>query len=447
MLKKIPFAQALLLTGIAFSNPALSTDLATAYKLALDYDSAIAASNASLMAQREGESQALAGLLPQINLSAGAAHNDRTADQAADDSYVTSTYGVSLTQPVFRAQTWFSYQASKSNTKIAEAQFEISQQQLILDVSTAYFNVLRAQDQLTTTQAAEAAFKRQWEQSKERFDVGLIAITEVHEARATYDSSQTARIRAEGNLDIALESLSRLTGTRIDTLSVLAEDFPITQPAPTNLNAWLEQSLANNLSVKAGRYTLETLQESLKVEKSGHYPTLDLYASYDNSDFNGPSPADDNQNQASVGLSFNLPLYQGGGTQASVKKARYQVEEARHNLDTVTRNVKLDTTRYYRTINTDIQTVNSQKQLIVSRESALEATRAGYSVGTRNIVEVLDAERNYYLALFDYATARYDYVIDTLLIKQAAGTLSPQDIIDLNAWLRLAPPASASSNP
>lgn len=441
MFKRTPIAQTLIAASIAWSTPSLATDLVTAYQQALEYDSAIAASSSALQAQKEGEMQALSGLLPQVNLSAGTSHSDRTADNAKDDSFVSTNYDVSLTQPVFRAENWFNYQASKSNTKVAETQFEIAQQQLILDVANAYFSVLRAQDLLATTQSAEAAFKRQWEQAKERFDVGLIAITEVHEARATYDSSQTSRIQSEGNLDIAIEGLSRLTGTRIEQLSILAEDFPITQPAPNNLDAWLEQSLTYNLTIKSAQYTLETLQESYKTQQSGHYPTLDLYAKYGNSDFNGPSPADDNQSTASIGLSFNMPIYQGGGTQASVRKARYQADEARHNLDTVTRNVKLDATSIYRTINTDIQTVNSQKQTIISRESAVEATRAGYSVGTRNIVEVLDAERNYYVALFDYANARYDYVIDTLRIKQAAGVLSPQDIASLNAWLKPAGPS------
>ncbi|MCG8613109.1 MAG: TolC family outer membrane protein, partial [Pseudomonadales bacterium] len=422
-------------TSTLFSHSALAIDLSTAYSKAVKYDSALAASRARLEAETEGEAQAKAGLLPQVSLGASASHQDIDSDNNNDDSYRTSGYSLSLSQPLFRAQNWYQYTTSQKNTQIAIAQFEKSQQDLILNVATAYFNVLRAQDNLTTAQSAEAAFKRQWEQAKERFDVGLIAITEVHEAKATYDASITARIQASSSVNIAFENLNRLTGERATDIATLAADFPVKQPEPTDTQAWIDRAIQDNLSVRASQYTLDTVKEQLRTEKAGHYPTLDLVASYDNSDTTGAA-LDDTKNNASIGLSFNLPLYQGGGTQASIRRARYLVEEARQNLETLRRNTQLDTSSLFLSVITDIQTVQSQKKLIVSRESALEATRAGYSVGTRNIVEVLDAERNYYSALRDYANARYDYVIDSLTLKQAAGSLNPQDINDLNRWLK-----------
>lgn len=422
------------LATLGMVNSAQAADLITAYQDAVKYDSSLAASRASLMAEREGEVQARSGLLPTVNLSASLQHLDLNSD-LGDDSYRTAAFGLSLAQPVFRAQNWFTFQASQENTRIAETQFSIAQQQLILDVATAYFNVLKAQETLRTTQAAEAAFKRQWEQAKERFDVGLIAITEVHEAKANYDATKTGRIQAQGALDIARDTLGRLSGATYEQINDLKAALPIQEPSPSSADAWVKSATTNNLSIQANQFAVEAQQLQLKTAQSGHLPTVDLIASYGNNHYTGRSPADDSLGSASLTLDFNMPLYAGGRTESGVSQARYKLEELELNLETARRNVKLNTTSLYRTIVTDIETVASQKQNIVSRESALEATKAGYNVGTRNIVEVLDAERSYYIALAEYATARYDYVIDTLKLKQTAGSLSPQDLIDLNQWL------------
>jgi len=426
------------------SSSALAIDLVTIYEQAVQYDSSIAASKAAYQAEQEGTYQARATLLPIITANASAGHTDQEFDNnsptTVDDSFKATEYGVSLTQPLFRADSWFSYQSSKYNSQRAEADFSKAQQDLILVTSTAYFSVLREIENVATTKSAEAAFKRQWEQAKERFDVGLIAITEVHESRASYDSTKTARIQSEGDLEIARENLARLTGTVYHGLNKLGEDFPISQPTPSNPEEWVNTAYNQNWTIKSAEFALKTLDEQHKTEKSGHYPTLDLSANYTVSENDDSRLQDNTRDDASVYLVFQVPIYQGGGTSASIRRSRFLVEQSRQTLETTRRNIKLDTRSLYTAIKTDIDTVASQKQNIISRESALEATRAGYSVGTRNIVEVLDAERNYFVALRDYANARFDYVIDTLSIKQAAGTLSPQDLIDLNKWLQAAAP-------
>lgn len=428
------------ISAMLASTSSLAVDLVTVYEQAVQYDSNIAASKAAYQAEQEGTYQARATLLPNVTANASTAHSDQSYDKATntDDSFNSTEYGISLTQPLFRADAWFNYQSSKYNSQRAEADFSKAQQDLILTTATAYFNVLRAEENLATAKSAEAAFKRQWEQAKERFDVGLIAITEVHESRASYDSTKTARIQSEGDLQVARENLARLTGVVYDSINELSENFPISQPVPSNADEWVNTAYQQNWSIKSSELALKTVEEQLKTEKSGHYPTLDLSANYTVNDSNGPTPYDNTRDDASVALVFQLPLYQGGGTSASIRRSRFLVEQSRQILETTRRNVKLDTRSLYTAIKTDIDTVASQKQNIVSRESALEATRAGYSVGTRNIVEVLDAERNYFVALRDYANARFDYVIDSLSIKQAAGTLSPQDLIDLNKWLQAA---------
>ncbi len=424
------------------SSSALAIDLVSVYEQAVQYDSNLAAAKASYQAEQEGTAITEASLLPNITASASAANSkqkfdDEVPPSAIDDSFNSTEYGVSLTQPVFRADLWFNYQASKYNSQRAEADFSRTQQELILETATAYFDILRQVVNVATAKSAEAAFKRQWEQSKERFDVGLIAITEVHESRASYDSTKTARILSEGNLQIARENLARLTGTVYASLNVLSESFPISEPSPSNPEEWVSTAYTQNWSIKSAEFALNTQSEELKNAKSGHYPTLDLTASYTVDENDGSKFQDNTRDDATVALVFQIPIYQGGGTSASIRRSRFLVEQSRQNLETVRRNVKIDTRSFYIAIKTDIDTVASQQQNIISRESALEATRAGYSVGTRNVVDVLDAERSYFIAIRDHANARIDYVIDSLSIKQRAGTLSPQDLVDLNKWLEL----------
>ncbi|MEQ9546783.1 MAG: TolC family outer membrane protein [Marinobacter sp.] len=433
--------------GLLAAHPAFAMDLIETYEKALSYDSGIAAARASFEAQEAGTDVSRANLLPQINAFGEANYTDsESPNQDAD--YTTLAYGVRLTQPLFRADAWYGYDASKFQSEAARADYNLAQQQLILDVATAYFNVLRAADTLTTARATEAAIQRQYEQAQERFDVGLIAITEVYEARASYDDSKSQRIAAESDLDIAREQLARLTGEYTEELDNLRENFPLGRPEPMDPTKWEMTALEQNWSIQSAMYQLNTSEANLKVSKAGHYPTLDLNASYGKSDIDGlengtapvPQRADGTTTEAVIGVTLNVPLYLGGGTQAGVRQQRSLVTVAEQSLETTRRDVRVNTRSLFRTVNTNIETASALEQTIISRRSALDATRAGYEVGTRNIVEVLDAERAYYVALRDYANSRYDYVVNTLSLKQAAGTLSPQDLIDLNNWLSASAP-------
>ncbi|KXS54972.1 MAG: outer membrane channel protein [Marinobacter sp. T13-3] len=418
------------------AQPAFSLDLMETYEQALSYDSGIASARAQFEAQQAATDVSKSALLPQIAAFAEGSHTDfESKNGQSDDSYRTLNYGVQLTQPVFRADNWFEFDASQFQTEAAEAQYNLAQQQLMLDVSTAYFDVLRAQDTVTTAQATEAAIQRQYEQAQERFDVGLIAITEVYEARASYDDAKSQRIAAENQLNVAKEQLARLTGEYPADLENLRQNFPLGRPEPMNPNAWEATALEQNWSIQAALSELNANEANLKVAKSGHLPTLDLEASYGETDYDGRLTSQVEGTQAVVGLSLNVPLYMGGGTQAGVRQQRSLVTAAEEDLNTARRDVQVNTRSLFLTVNNNIETANAFEQTIVSRRSALDATRAGYDVGTRNIVEVLDAERAYYVALRDYANARYDYVVNTLQLKQAAGTLSPQDLLELNNWL------------
>ncbi|SOB76677.1 outer membrane protein [Marinobacter sp. LV10R510-11A] len=436
------------LVGLLAAQPALSLDLVETYEKALSYDSGIAAAQARFESQQAASDVSQSALLPQIGAYGEARHIDSDSP-IQDNSYRELNYGVQLTQPLFRADAWFRYDASQFQTDSARAQYNLAQQQLIVDVATAYFNVLRAQDTVTTAQATEAAIQRQYEQAQERFDVGLIAITAVYEARASYDDSRSLRIAAENQTNIARERLARLTGEYSEDLENLRQNFPLGRPDPMDPTAWEMTALEQNWSIQSALYDLNASEAGLKQAKAGHYPTLDLNASYGKSDVDGieqsapPSASaqrDGVSTQAIIGLSLNIPLYSGGGTQAGVRQQRSLVTVAEQSLNTVRRDVRVNTRSLFLTVNNNIETASALERTIISRRSALDATRAGYDVGTRNIVEVLDAERAYYVALRDYANARYDYVNNTFQLKQAAGTLSPRDIIELNNWLSASAP-------
>lgn len=436
------------LVGLLAAQPALSLDLIETYEKALSYDSGIAAAQARFESQQAASDVSQSALLPQIGAYGEARHVDTDGPtEGQDNSHKELNYGVQLTQPLFRADAWFQYDASQFQTDSARAQYNLAQQQLILDVATAYFNVLRAQDTVTTAQATEAAIQRQYEQAQERFDVGLIAITEVYEARASYDDSKSLRIAAENQTNIAREQLARLTGEYSEDLENLRQNFPLGRPEPMDPASWEMTALEQNWSIQAAMYDLNASEAALKQSKAGHYPTLDLIASYGKSDVDGiersnvPSTQrDGTSTQGVIGLSLNVPLYSGGGTEAGVRQQRSLVTVAEETLNTVRRDVRVDTRSLFLTVNNNVETASALEQTIISRRSALDATRAGYDVGTRNIVEVLDAERAYYVALRDYANARYDYVNNTLQLKQAAGTLSPRDLIELNNWLSASAP-------
>ena len=434
------------MAGLLVSQSALGLNLVESYEKAIVYDSGIASARATLDATRQAEGVTRSPLLPRIAAFGAATHED-SDEPNSNDSYKLFRYGLQLSQPLFRAEEWFSHDVSKLDTEAARADYNLAQQQLILDVATAYFNVLRARDSLSTARATEAAIRRQYEQAQERFDVGLIAITEVYEARASFDDSKSRRIAAENELNVARERLARLTGEYTADIENLRQEFPLSRPAPMDPSSWETTALEQNWQIKSTAYDLDAAEAQLKVAKAGHYPTLDLTASHANSELRGLGGPSGVQTQSggttttnTISLELNVPLYSGGGTEANVRRQRALVRASEEQLKTARRDVRVDTRNLFLTVNNNIESTSALERTIISRRSALDATRAGYEVGTRNIVEVLDAERAYYVALRDYANARYDYVINSLQLKQAAGTLSPQDLLELNNWLSASAP-------
>ena len=422
------------------------TDLVSVYHEAVNNNADLAAARADYAAQKEVVPQARAGLLP--NLSGGAeSSNVRTS---IDQPSLTSTrsavvYQATLAQPIFRADRWFQLKAAESVNEQAALQLSATEQNLILQTAESYFSVLRAQDTLASTKAEEAAFKHQLDQSRERFDVGLSDKTDVLQSQASYDTARANRLLAQRQVEDAFEALMTLTNRQYPSIEGIAHTLPILPPSPNNAKAWVDTAAQQNLNLLASNFAVSAAEETLKQRKAGHAPTLDAVAQYktgDNDGFGLSNPNALNQryggdvSQRSIGLQLNIPLYSGGLTSSQVRESYSRLSQVEQQREALRRQVVENTRNLHRAVNTDVEQVQARKQSIISNQSALEATQIGYQVGTRNIVDVLDTQRQLYTSVRDYNNTRYNYILDNLRLKQAAGTLNPGDLEALSRYLK-----------
>jgi outer membrane protein len=422
------------------------TDLVSVYQEAVDNNADLAAARAQYGAQKEVVPQARAGLLP--NLSAGAdLNNSRTElDQPAMTATRSATvYQATLSQPLFRADRWFQLQAAKSVNEQASLQLSATEQNMILQSAESYFNVLRSQDNLASTKAEEAAFKRQLDQSNERFDVGLSDKTDVLQSQASYDTARANRIIAQRQVEDAFEALITLTNRQYNSIQGIVHTLPILPPVPNDAKAWVDTAAKQNLNLLASNYAVDAAEDTLRQRKAGHAPTLDAIAQYKKGDndglgFTNPSPTGQryggDAEQRTIGLQLSIPIYSGGLTSSQVRESYSQLTQTEQQREGLRRQVVENTRNLHRAVNTDVEQVQARRQSIISNQSAVEATEIGYQVGTRNIVDVLDAQRQLYTSVRNYNNARYDYILDNLRLKQAAGTLSPADLQDLSRYLK-----------
>ncbi|MEH6557769.1 MAG: TolC family outer membrane protein [Oceanicoccus sp.] len=437
----------------AASSLSNADTLADIYELALKNDAQLKGAEASYLANIETEEQAFSALLPQISASGSYQDDDfdssgfnQNALAVIDSNYQadTTTYNVSLQQNIFDLSAWFSFKSGKERTKQAQAQFSFDQQDVIVRVAEAYFDVLRQLDNLEASKAEERATKRQLEQTQQRFDVGLIAITDVHEARAVSDSTVVRRLTDEANLGTSYESLTVLTGQEHQNLWLLNKDFPVVDPDPMSRDEWVQFALKNNYALKAALYAAESARQNATAKKMGHAPTITGAFNYRDQNRNGELsitdttiqiPQDQDSDGTSVVFTLDVPLYSGGRISSMRRQAYQQYNGALQNKIETQRVVIRNARASHLTVSNDVQRVSARQQAIISTSSALDATEAGYEVGTRNIVDVLQAQRSLYLSIRDYANSRYDYVLNMLRLKRAAGTLTPQDVYDISKWL------------
>ncbi len=439
-----PKKTVVLAAWLAILSPAAyGTDLVESYQLALQNDPRINAAEAARFAVGEAKPQSRAQLLPNINFQAEGATNTRETTRSGGfplprtESFSATGYSLNITQPVYRHELIVGLRQADARVAQAEADYQAAEQELVLRVAERYFNVLAAMDNLEFARAEKKAVGRQLEQAKQRFEVGLIAITDVHEAQARYDLTVAEEIRVENQLADARDALREITNQPAKALLPLQDEIPLVAPAPADVEEWVQLAGKQNLQIVSARYGTEIAREEISRQRAGHYPTLDLVASRSNSDVNSRFGSDSETD--TIGLELNLPIFEGGLVNSRTREARYRFDEAKQNLIEQRRTALRQTRDAYLGVLAGISRVKALKQAVISNEKALEATNAGFEVGTRTIVDVLLSQRELFRAQRDYANSRYEYILETLRLKQAAGILADTDIKAINQWLERSP--------
>ncbi|WP_213875553.1 TolC family outer membrane protein [Pseudomonas sp. dw_358] len=422
------------------------TDLMSVYQEAVNNNADLAAARADYAAQSEIVPQARAGLLP--NLSAGADNTStRTSIHQPDYTATRSglLYQATLSQPIFHADRWFQLKAAKATDQQAALQLSATEQNLILQSANAYFSILRAQDSLATARAEEQAFQHQLDQSNERFKVGLTDRTDMLQSQASYDTARANRLVAQRQVEDAFQALITLTNREYNSVEGISHSLPVLPPIPNDAKAWVDTASQQNLNLQASNFAVASAEETLSQRKAGHAPTVDAVAQIEKGDNDSLGLTNPNYTgvpyggpveQRSLGLQLNIPLYSGGMTSSQVREAYQRLNQSEQQRESLRRQVVENTRNLHRAVNTDVEQIQARKQAIISNQSAVEATQIGYKVGTRNILDVLDAQRQLYASVRDYNNTRYDYILDNLRLKQAAGTLSPDDLQALEGYLK-----------
>ncbi|CAI8783921.1 outer membrane channel protein TolC [Kosakonia quasisacchari] len=436
MKKLLPLLIGLSLTG--FSAMSQAENLLQVYQQARLSNPDLRKSAADRDAAFEKINEARSPLLPQLGLGADYDYSNGYRDSKGVNSNVTSA-SLQLTQTIFDMSKWRALTLQEKTAGIQDVTWQTDQQTLILNTATAYFNVLSAIDTLSYTEAQKQSIYRQLDQTTQRFNVGLVAITDVQNARSQYDTVLANEVTARNNLDNMVEALRQVTGNYYPQLASLNVDNFKTDK-PQAVNALLKEAENRNLTLLQARLSQDLAREQIRQAQDGHLPTLNLTAStgVSNTSYSGSKSAqnpDVDAGQNKVGLSFSLPLYQGGQVSSQVKQAQYNFVGASEQLESAHRNVVQTVRSSFNNVNASISSINAYKQAVVSAQSSLDAMEAGYSVGTRTIVDVLDATTTLYNAKQQLSSARYNYLINQLNIKSALGSLNEQDLLALNSTL------------
>lgn len=431
-------ARVLALALLAGAATAQGEDLRDVYRLAQESDPQLRAAEAGHRAALEARPQSRAALLPNVNFTAQTQWNqvDVKKPTAQGNDYNSASYSLSLRQALYHHDYYVQLRQADAGIAQADAQYGAAQQALIVRVAEAYFNLLAAEDNLRLAQAEKTAIAQQLRQTQQRFEVGLSAITDVHEAQAGYDAAVAQEIVAQNQLENAREVLREITGREHTTLAPLASEIPLHSPDPASIDQWVETALQQNLQLLAAEAAAHVAREEMNRRQAGHYPTLDLIASHNWSDTSKSNTFGSEYNSNSIGLQLNVPLFAGGAVSASTRQATHLYSQAQEGLEQTRRATVRQTRDAYLGVTAGIGTVQARRQALSSAKTALQATQAGFEVGTRTAVEVLNSQRELFRAQRDYARARYDYALSTLRLKQAAGILSEADLEHVNSWLQ-----------
>ena len=452
-------ALASLILSLGLADAAAAKDLVGVYEDATHNDPQIHAADANRLAQRETRPQAWAALLPQ--LSGTASWTKDGVDGTESSSFIapqiqppvalgfstdsrTRRWGLNLQQSIFSWANLMTLREAGSQVAQAEASYHAAEQNLMLRVSQAYFNVLSAQDNLDAQQASLEAIARQLDQANKRFEVGLIAITDVEEAKAARDTAAAAVISGKRSLATAGDLLSEITGQKYDSLAKPGDKMPLNNPEPANEDRWVEVSMEQNLSLISSRLSAEIARANVNVAFGGHLPDINFVAGrthtniseteqFGNLSFPAPSENTDKQ----FGFQVSVPLFSGGLTQSRVRQAQYQWIAAKETVVQTSRATERQARDAYLGVISGIARVQALRQALESDQTALKATEAGYEVGTRTAVDVLNARQKLVQGQTDYANSRYDYILSIIQLRLAAGTLNRKDLEEVGQWLEV----------
>ncbi|HMD29207.1 MAG TPA: TolC family outer membrane protein [Steroidobacteraceae bacterium] len=478
-MKRLLIVIALCLSAI----PAPAADLMAVYQRALQNDPQLREAEATRLAALEAKPQALSALLPQLTGNGLISKERDTGSENTTEAVglppcgpgvpppcssggtpttifesfpfngkvdtTTHRYTVDLKQNLFSWGNWEALKRADSQVAQAEADYQAAQQDLMERVAQRYFDVLGAQDDLEAQQVALTSVSRQLEQAEARYKIGLIAVTDVEEARASHDSTAAAVIAAKRVLASTLELLREIIGDPFDSLARPIEPFEMTNPDPISEDRWVDMALKQNLSLVSSRLAADIARENVSVARGGHGPSLDLVGSAGKLNTNGVdtftdgSPAGGttlDQNQKSIGLQFTFPIYSGGLVSSQVRQAVYQHRAAKERLERVARQTEHDARDAYLGVLSEISRVKALRRAVESNMTALRATESGYEAGTRTAVDVLQSRQQWVQAQTDYSRSRYDYMINVIKLQQAAGILSEQSLQRINVLLTENPP-------
>ena len=428
-----------------------SATLADVYELALTNDPQLKIDEATFNANKEIKNKAMAGLLPKLSLRAGTTWNENkntesnaslfTDTQGSNSNY----YSANLIQPIFRVDAWFQFSQGKALGEAAEAKFALSQQETIIRISNVYFNLLKAKKNLEVARLEEQSIKKQRDRTKRLFEEGVSSKSEYQEAQAFYDLARVSKIATEGQLEFAREAMISIIGDAPD-IRDLNDDFPVSKPDPIEQDQWTELALANSFVLKASELNATAAKKNSQAKLASHFPDIDLVASITQNNSRGIvgfNPVNDPPvsygpngiEQTRYSLEFNWPIVTGGLLHAERREAKALAEQADQQDILTERFVIRDVKTKFTSVLTNLANVNARKASLKSSEFALKATMVGYEESTRNIVDLLNAEKNFFSAQRDFIAAKYDYIISTLELKLASGILSPADIYEISGYL------------
>ena len=417
---------------------AQALDLVGAYRLAAENDPAFLAAGATRDAALESVAIAQAGLRPNVSLGGSAkleSDDVNKPENVGSDTFSTLSLSLDATQPLYRLDRTIRLGRARTTEEKAEIDYAVRAQQLIERVVERYFGVLEAGDSFLFAETNREAIGQQLRQAQQRFEVGLIAITDVEEAKARFDLASARAIEAENALGNAGEAIRETIGEYPEALAPLGENLPLAVPNPTDIDEWTRTALERNLLVQSASFAVAIAKDDVRLAGAGAQPTIDLFGQAVANDRNRMPSGESESISASVGIRLHLPIYTGGRVSGETRQARARHREAMHIQERARREAVRLTRQAYLGVESAIARVGALRQAVVSSQSALDAVEAGFQVGTRTSVDVLDAQRDLFQAQNDLAAARYDYIRNALGLRLAAGTLVPVDLDAINAWL------------